>query len=919
MKTQMVPIVATRLRPPSRAGAAVPREVLPAALAHLLARRLLLIRAPAGYGKSLLMAQLYEALRASGHDSIAWLSVADIGSSFQEVALHCATALARTVAGLDTALQGLFEAHINASPETISAMLCNELERATGELYLFVDDLHALGNANSERFFECMLRDAPGNLHFAISSRAEPSISVARLRARGDLGEIDAQALRFSRQEAQLFFENNHSTLPSAELIDLACTKTEGWPAGLQLLSLSVGSFDNWAERLDSLSGGNRAVGAFLAEDVFSAQSEAVQRFLIESCVLRQFNAALCDEVGQRSDSRAIIEQLQRQGLFIFSLDEDGRWFRYHHLFSQFMQKRLGEADPSLMSALHHRAAQWFRDNGMLDDAMFHAFASRDFRCAANILDEACNDLFYQGQLLSLMTWVKQIPEQILNEHPRVQLIRAWHLVLEWRFEETANVLATVLKRIRTQVDSGQLTPEMASHLHRVYQHRRMMLAIFTDDMRTTERMCHELLADFPEDDPYLRGSVELGILYAQREFYRLDALHRLDVAARGYFDRAKSQFVLIWHESIAGPAFLQRGEITKAEQGYRSAISIAENIAGQGNPLAAMPALLLAELEMERGAFDEAKALWDQYLPVCEELGLVDHLIAAYVGRARLAAVNRENKRADELLSHATQFAEAKSFDRLFWHATAEKIRQVMLRNDVNAAIRISNEAKLPREAETLYPTAQTTTRTEAMAVAWIRLALARGFAKEAEALAKRWHTFGFQRSCVRTEIRMGILMAASRLAFDDRRGAVRALMDSLAQAAPRDIVLPFLEEGEAVKQAVATIFGLPSDVQTTVTTFSAELLKAYRTQPERVLLRTSMPPQPPLQPALINDGRLSQREIDILEFVSQGLQNKEIADRLGLAEGSVKWYMQQIYSKLGVRRRLKAFQKAKALGLIR
>jgi LuxR family maltose regulon positive regulatory protein len=516
------------------------------------------------------------------------------------------------------------------------------------------------------------------------------------------------------------------------------------------------------------------------------------------------------------------------------------------------------------------------------------------------------------------MTWVKQIPESILTEYPRIQLIRAWNLLLEWRFEETSSVLASVLKRIRTQVDSGEITPEAASRLHRVYQHRRMMLALFTDDMRTVERMCLELLADFPEDDPYLRGSVELSVLYAQREFYRLDALHRLDVAARAYFERAKSQFVLIWHESIAGPAFVQRGEITKAEQGYRSAIRIAEHIAGQGNPLGAMPALLLAELEMERGAFDDARALWDQYLPVCEELGLVDHLIAAYVGRARLAAVHREHDRADELLSHATRFAEAKSFDRLFWHATAEKIRQAMLRNDVNAALRISNEAKLPREAATLYPTAQTTTRTEAMAVAWIRLALARGFAKEAEALARRWHTFALQRSCMRTEIRMGILMAASKLASDDHRGATRALIDSLAQAAPRDIVLPFLEEGEAIRQTVATIFGLPADIQSDAI-FSCELLKAYRTQPERVLLRISASPQPPSQPGLINDGRLSQREIDILEFVSQGLQNKEIADRLGLAEASVKWYMQQIYSKLGVRRRLKAFQKAKALGLIR
>jgi LuxR family maltose regulon positive regulatory protein len=878
---------------------------------------LLLVRAPAGYGKSLLMAQLHQVLSQSHLQSIAWVSVADIGASLQEVALHCAAALTAAVPGLEAGMNALLEAQNNASPETISAMLCNELERVAQTTYLFIDDLHVLLGSPAERLFECLLHDAPAQMHFAIASRTEPGFSIARLRARGDLGEIDVRALRFSTGEAQEFFENSHSTVPSADLIALACAKTEGWPAGLQLLSLSVGSGGHWAERLHTLSGNNRAVGAFLAEDVFSGQSEEVQGFLVQSSVLRQFNAALCNEVGERRDSREIIEQLQRQGLFIFSLDEEEHWFRYHHLFSEFLQKRLGETDRSLMHALHQRAAHWFHGHGMLDDAMFHAFASGEFQYAATILDEACNDLFYQGQLVSLMTYVKQIPEHVLNGFPKIQLIRAWNLTLEWAFDETKSVLASVLKRIRSLVDSGSLTPESASRLHRVYQHRMMMLAIFVDDMRTADRMCGELLADFPDDDPYLRGSVELCHLYAQRECYRLDAVNRLDVAARAYFERAKSRFVLIWHESILGPALVQRGDLHRAADGYRAAIAIAESIAGRGSPLGSMPAMLLAELEMECGDYDEARALWDRYLPVCEELGLVDHLVAAYVGRARLAALFAEDDKAAALLSRATQIAEGKDFERLLWHATAERIRQAAQHNDLDAAVRIANEAKLPRDPGSLYPDDLTTTRTEAMATAWIRLALARGFAREAESLAKRWHSFAVLRSCVRTEIRMGILVAAARLTSQDLTGATRALNEALAHALPRGLILPFAEEGEAVMQAVAAIFGISGGHGSGVA-FTAELRRAYEANPERVLMRAQPAPLPAREMIAV-DGRLSQREIDILDFVSRGLQNKEIGDRLGLTEGSVKWYMQQIYAKLGVRRRLKAFQKAKALGLIR
>jgi LuxR family maltose regulon positive regulatory protein len=445
-----------------------------------------------------------------------------------------------------------------------------------------------------------------------------------------------------------------------------------------------------------------------------------------------------------------------------------------------------------------------------------------------------------------------------------------------------------------------------------------MMLAIFTDDMKNADRMCGELLADFPDDDPYLRGSVELCLLYSQRELFRLDSVDRLDLAARGYFERARSQFVMIWHESILGPALVQRGDLDRAADGYQSAIGIANSIGGRGNPMGAMPALLLAEVLMERGEYDGTRALWDAYLPVCEEIGLVDQLIAAYIGSARLAFLFGDEEIANARLARAVWFAKAKPFDRLLAHATAESIRQAALRNDVQRASRIANEAKMPRDATALYPGDGATTRTEALAVAWIRLALARGQAKEAESLAKRWVTFASQRSCVHTEIRMGILVAAARLASDDARGAKRALTEALVLSIPRGLILPYLEEGEAVKKTLADMFDIPLSGQT-VDEFSRDLTVKFKANPDRVLVHARGALEPRREGPSSVEGHLTQREIEILSFVAQGLQNKEIGDRLSLAEGSVKWYMQQIFIKLGVRRRLTAFQKAKALGLIR
>jgi LuxR family transcriptional regulator, maltose regulon positive regulatory protein len=910
-----MPVVATRLRPPRRNAKAVRREKLPALLAQLSSRRLLFACAPAGYGKSLLMVQLYDELQA-WQKELAWVSAADLDGSLSDMALHCAAALA--IPELEGAIDALLSTQHGATPESISGVMCNELERAACERYLFVDDIHAVRETPAERLLACLLRDAPAQIHFVLGSRTEPGFSIARLRAQGELVEVGAATLRFSADEARVFLTDSGVDAGDNELIALALEKTEGWAAGLQLVSLSINSGDDGADRIKALSGEVRSINAFMADDVFDAQSDEVQSFLLHTSVLRQFCPALCDEIGARGGGHEIVRFLERRGLFIFALDQQGQWYRYHHLFRRFLQQRLLETDPSLVPELHLRAATWYRANGLIEEALFHALAIRAFEYAADILDAICTDLFYQGSLWSLMGWIKQIPDSVLGEHPRIQLARAWFLILEWRFEEASGILDAVRAHIETMTRSGAMSLDESSKFHRLYLHRKMMLAEFSDDMATVERFCVDLIADFPDEDPYARGTLETSLAFAQREHYRLDSIDRLDKAARDYYERAGRAFVLIWHESLIGPAFFQRGDLELAARGYETAIHIAQRIGGESGPLASIPSVLLADLRLERGEYREAKAALDKYLPLSGELGLVDHLVAAFVGRARLAALEGDSATAHEVLVRGTRFASARSFDRLFWALTAERLRQAVRRNDIEEALRIAAAANLPREAEALCPADDVTTRTELMAITWIRLALAQGSSKEAEALARKWYTFAERRSCMRTQIRMAILMVAARLMAGDRKGATRALLQVDEQAAPRGMVLGFLEEGHAVKQAIASLYNLP-DLPRSDLELSDALKTAFGTGRHRIGQPSRLLPESPSDDGgAVVSGRLSQREMDILKLVARSLQNKEIADRLGLTEGSVKWYMQQIYAKLGVRRRLQAFRTAEALGLI-
>jgi ATP/maltotriose-dependent transcriptional regulator MalT len=857
------------------------------------------------------MVEIYDKLRSEGKES-AWLSAADLDGSLADMALHCAGAL--TVPELENAIDALLSAQQSATPESISGAICNELERDTGERYLFIDDVHAVRETPAERLLWCLLRDAPAQTRFVFGSRTEPGFSIARLRAQGELVEVDAAMLRFSTDEARAFLTDSGVDASDNELLRLALDKTEGWAAGLQLLSLSI---RNGEDRFRALSGEVHGVNEFMADDVFETQSHEVQRFLLYTSVLRQFCPELCDEIGAHSDSREIIRHLERRGLFIFSLDQQAQWCRYHHLFREFLEQRLLQTESSLVADLHIRAAAWYRANGMIEEALFHALVIRAFEYAAEILDAICTDLFYQGSLWSLMGWIKRIPDSVLAKYPQIQLARAGLFTLEWRFEEASGILAAVHSHVDMLTRSGAISTEDSRTIHRIYLHRKVMLATFSDDLATVEHLCVDLVDDFPED-PYARGTLETSLALAQREHYRLDLTDRFDITARAYYERAGRPFILIWHESLIGPAFFQRGDWELASSGYKTAIEIAQRIGGDSGPLASIPSVLLAELMLERGEYGDAKTAFDKYLPHSGELGLVDHLIAAYVGRARFAALEGDERTAHDVLAQGVRLAVARSFDRLFWAVTAERVRQAVRRNDIEEALRIAAAANLPREPESLYPVDGVTTLTELKAITWIRLALARGSWKEAEVLARKWYAFVWRRSCVRSQIRMCTLIVAARLMAGDRKGAKRALLEVDEKAASCGLVLVFLEEGEAVKQAITSLYNLP-DLPRSDLELSTELKAAFGAGRRRL-----EPPSSSLPERQTDDennavsARLSQREIDILKLVARSLRNGEIADRVGLTEGSVKWYMQQIYAKLGVRRRLQACRKAEVLGLI-
>jgi LuxR family maltose regulon positive regulatory protein len=913
-------IISTRLFPPHKDGSLIIRRGSTQLLSEVMRHRLTLVQAPAGYGKTTAMVSCYESLTQTGQQA-AWLSMQEFTGAMGELVEYLQAALCQSVAGFAAAATVDTTLAHGATLADHAADFCNALKTVHEPVFLLLDDFHAIIGSEAEQLVSAILSDSPHNFHLILGTRAEPSFTMGRLRVLGAVGKIDVDDLRFSPEEAQQFISaaDGGAMVPLA-LADLAVRKTEGWPAGLQLVSLALARCADASALLKDFSGSHRDVGNYLAEDVLNRLAPEVQQFLLRTSILNRFCAELCNAVTGRDDARAMLKLLEKSGLFIFSLDDQGHWYRYHHLFSAFLFNQLTERHAGETSTLHRNASRWLAANGLTDEAFQHAIQAGDIDFAAQLFTQAWYELYLKGNHWTLTRWARQLPEQVLARYPKIQLERAWLLTLSWRFEEAQALIDSVAQRMHSHDLATADNGDDRYSLPHLLKHRKMMIAQFTDDMPEVERLCVELLENFPYCDGFLEGSLHVSLLYAQREQYRLADVERLNARARASFNKANAEPGKVWHECILGPALLQLGHFDAAIAGYRNAIEIANNgrIGIDEFPLALVPSLMLAEVQVERMEFDEARTLLERNLPLAQRLGFTDSLIAGYIGRSRLAAIEGDHVGANTVLTEGFEFALTHSLDRLFWNIVSERVRLCLLRDDVIGAVRHATDAGLPISGSQVLPTATMTTKHEAIAITWVRIAMATGAAREALRVLRQWISFAESRGCVRTRIRMEILLARAYQMSGDGRAAVRAIKDAAVAAARIGMVLSFVEEGEPVKSLLLKVLDIDDSVD--LAEFGAQLAKALQASvPTHIVTtaplrpgQTQMPDrEAPCEP-------LNAKEMDILKYVEQSLLNKEIADRLGMTEGSVKWYLQQIYGKLGVRRRHMALHKARQMGYL-
>ncbi len=888
-------VASTAIARPRHLRTFVARQRLAELLDDIDESRVTTVCAPAGYGKTTAVLHWSEGLAERGR-SVLWLA---------------ARAGIRDLADFVEALRAAAAQHGLTFPESFDDVPAGELlaALATHQQHrpvLVVDDAQLLPPETFD-LLSRLIASARDSMTTIISSRSRSTIPVARLRSLGRLLEIGPDDLRFSVADAAAFVAMNGSGPVDASLLQRLTEETRGWAAGIVMagkMHRRAWSFDGSGDA--RASGLKREFEAYFDEEVMSLQPAPVRAFLVDAAVLDELTPAACAAVTGQEDAGHMLEVVEEAGLFIEACGEVRASYRYHPLFREMVLRRLKDRDPGRAAELHCRASQHFAQAGNAPAAIEHAERSGDQMFLADQLDALAEKLTYSGYLYRIDELSAELPRPLLAGRPSLLLALAWRKTRRLAFS-SAEALISMAETALQQAAAEEKLSEYERHqAASAVEHRRIMLMAARDDIAGLERRAERLLTEYGDDEPYLSCTLLAQLMSARRELYHFHDTLKLEAETRRALLRPGSDFASIALKASVGPTLIAQGRTEVAHRMLTEAFDLACSLQGEGSGLAALPALPLAELLYDRGELARARTLVDRHLPEARQWAFADQLAAGHLVRARLLAADGLTTEALKGLEEAHLVSIECGLERLRAAVVAEQVRILTRSGQLQRAEAAFRAGDLPPDQEP-FPTMAPTRQNESIAVAWLRIETHNHRLTRARKVAKRWSEFVRRVGAVRSAVTFELLLAEIAVLAGDRSEARRAVREAVTLAAPAGWTQMFLDEGDSIGSLLVESYGHGPTLETEADRLAAQLVIAFRGTPAL---------KPDDECGL--GGKLVSRELEILTMVGGGLRNREIGDRLGLTEGTVKWYMQQIYDKLGVRRRPQAVMRARQLGIL-
>jgi len=886
-----------------------------------LGHRLTLISAPAGFGKTTLVSEWVSILRLdAGNESnmayrVAWLSLDENDSDPTRFLTYLAAAF-NLVDGQESAI-GLEALDMLKSPQppptmAILTSLINELAALPGRIVLILDDYHVINSSPIDDALSFLLERLPPQLHLVIVTREDPRLPLSRLRARGQLTELRAADLRFTLSEAADFLNRVMGLALADEDVEALESRTEGWIAGLQLAAISLQGKKETTRLIESFSGSHRLVLDYLIEEVLEQQSEDVQTFLLQTAVLERLTGSLCDAITGQDNSQATLEFLERGNLFIVPLDGDRQWYRYHHLFADLLRQRLRQEQPERVPKLHARASKCYEQIGLIDEAVDHALRAEDFERAVSLIERHVDTVWAHGEYAKVGRWLAGLPDELLLSKPELCIFRAWELfasgqpdagerflqVVELAYDPSTDLsIESESKRQDQTSDSNRLQVQGRAAAIQAWMaaYRRENVSGLIQHLRQAQEY-------LPERDLHWRAAVAITLADSYAFLGDLPAAYQVRLEALKACELAGNNYLYLYNSAKLALNLKARGRLLQAQELCRQRLRFAKH---SGMSQTAVVGWLLAiwgEVLLETNDVDGALDLAEKSIELAERSGDVGILGWSCLCLTRVLLSKGDMAGAEGIIRRMDKIGRESIVPTWIMDQIAAWQSRIWLaQGNLEAAAQWVRERELvPGEAPTYLGGFEY--------ISLARILIAQG----------RWdETTKFLQSMLEAAeaggdttrvIEIMILQTLACQAGGDTDKAMEMLEPALNLAESRGFCRIFVDEGPSMARLLyeALDRGIAPD-------YVRRLLLAFPIdEPVQV--------EPSESEASQSDyfDLLSEREIEILQFIEEGLTNPQIADRLFISLHTVKTHTRNIYGKLGVHNRTEAVARARMVGLL-
>lgn len=877
---------------------------------------LMIIIAAAGSGKSTIMAHVHQHFRDSGA-RMSWLTLDAEDNEPSVFATYLISTLQRALPGFGEREAELLRGNLARDIRDLLAAVLSEMSEISAPTALFLDDFHHITHPVITDFIDRLIANHPPSLKLVIASRSQLHLSLSKRRLDGSLLELGQQELRFSHTEAFELLNNAHALdLSSSEIAELNTT-TEGWATGLQLAALALSrGRGSPRDLIHGFSGKDRDLAAYLVERVMRLQPEATKKFLLRTAPLTRMSPELCREVSGHPQSGEMMALLDRSSMFIIPLDREGRWFRYHHLFADFLVAMLKRDHAGLFEEICAKAAAWCERNGHLTEAIQYFLQAGSYSEAARLIaTHAPRVAQHFGDHQTVLAWMRHLPPAFAERHPVIALIHAWSLAFSRGTDQAIAIVEKTEALLRSRNAPIELDGCSREHLLFTADVTKAIAKVCGDRPDFAAASTRASRAALPDEEAFLIASISNCLAYSYLTDLVLDKARQAAADAYLYGSKAEAVYATVWADFLAGCTAAEQGRLCTAEELANRAKASARSHADQETYFGALAALVDAEVNVQRCHFSRVADSLHVTSGFTNIFGPLEPLLRAYRNEARMRSFGGDLVRARKILQDGRDNAMATDQPRLFIALATEEATLQLAAGDLDGTIETMIRTNLNSREHPLLKGDQRRNWREPIKILEARIAIAEGRIEHALSILT---PLTMTLTAEGRGNRLCAVRAARALAFwkaGRKADAARELDKALTAAAPEGLVYPLVNAGPGLTPILDDILENRSQAAAV-----GQINLDFELRLRRLLTGEAAPAPDGAAPSQAQNAtdNLTSREIEILRHVGAGHDNRQLAKILLVSEPTVKWHLHNIYSKFGVRNRTAAVAKAKAMALI-